>query len=209
MGGEEDGVRLEADIIVKMIDTLKETNDYEKKTLEEKMAFKADVLLEFTEKIVDIVRASFPGLPGFDPMFMGQHIRATMERLFPDHKEEMQFRWIPYLLDVETAHLFPVCLESSRYVPLRHQAHRWMNEPAFKELEEKAQQHITNISDGRMPPGVIGTHHSAWLICDPLKDNEPLNAGAVKRFLEEQKLPSGTPPKTEEEIKASMNEESH
>jgi hypothetical protein len=207
MGGDAEGVPFDGDIIMKMIETVKTTNDYEKKTLEEKMAFKADMLLEFTDKIVELVRMCFRDLPEFDPMFMGQHIRLTMERLFPDHKEDMQFRWIPYLLTRITADLFPVCIESSRYVPLRQAAFRLINEPGFEELPEIDRTHTLNINDGRMPPGVLGTHHSAWLLCDPLKGNEPLNGQAVSRFLEEQRLPSGTRPKNEEEIRAAMEEE--
>lgn len=206
MGGEDGPVAFDGDFIVSMIETVKSENDYDKKTLEGKMAFKADVILEFTEKIVDLIRRAFLDVPEFDPMFMGQHIRLTMERLFPNYMEDMQFRWVPHLLSMKTAPEFPVCLESSRYVPLRREAHRLTQEPGFKELAEEERQYLINVNDGRMPPGVFGSHHSAWLICDPLKANEPLNQGAVNRFLEEQKLPSGSAPKTEAEIIEELSE---
>jgi hypothetical protein len=198
----------EGDQIVRVVECMKATNGYEKKTLAEKMAFKADVTVEFLDKVMESIHRAFPDLPAYDPMFMGQHMQRVMERLFPEHVEEMQFRWIPYLLSSETAPLFPVCIESSRYVRLRAAAHRNINLPGFAELPEDEKAHITAISDGRMPPGVLGTHHSAWLLCDPLKSNEPLNSGAVHRFLEEQKQPSGTRPKTEAEINAELNGES-
>jgi hypothetical protein len=204
MGGAATELPFEGGMIVKMIECVKTENEYDKKTLQDKMAFKADVILEFTDKIVEIVRQSFTDVPAFDPMFMGQHIRRTMERLFPDHMQEMQFRWVPYLLSSETAAEFPACLESDRYVALRQAAFRMMNEPSFKELPEEEKAYLTGISDGRMPMGVLGTHHCAWLICDPLRGNQPINSGAVHRFLEEQKLPSGTPPRTEAEIVASI-----
>jgi hypothetical protein len=200
-------VVFEGNYVVKVVESMKVSNEYDKKTLADKMAFKADVVLEFADKVVESVRRAFPDLPEFDPMFMGQHIRMTMDRLFPDHVEEMQFRWVPYLLSLETADQFPVCVESSRYVRLREAAHRNINLPGFQELPEDAKTHITNISDGRMPPGVLGTHHSSWLLCDPLNANEPINGGAVHRFLEEQKLPSGTRPKTEVEICMEMRGE--
>jgi hypothetical protein len=204
---EEEGVPFEGDMIVRTIEMMKTTNEYEKKTIEEKMAFKADIILEFVDKVVDIIRQRFQDIPEFDPMFLGQHIQEIIKRLFPDHVDEMQFRWVPYLLSRQTAHLFPVCLESAKYVPLRQAAHRRLADPVFKELAEDDQAYITDINDGRMPPGVFGTHHAAWLISDPLKGNEPLNEGAVKRFLEEQKLPSGTRPKNEEEIIAELKGE--
>lgn len=197
-------IEFDASLIAKMIEQTKATNNYESKGIEQKLQLRAAVELEFADKLMQIVGRCFPDLPAYDPMFQGQQIQAILERLYPDCVDSMQLRWLPYLLSPETYPYFPPFIESAKYIRLRETAYRLLNEPnSTMKPEERA--HLAEISEGRMPPGVFSSHHSAWLICDALKENEPINADPVANFLAEQKLPSGTKPKSAEQVRAELN----
>ena len=198
-------VEFDGRVIANMIETVKKNNSYDSKTVAEKMQIRAAVELEFADKLMTIVRSRFADLPDYDPMFQGQQIQAILERLYPDCASLMQLRWIPFLLSPETTDLFPPFIESPKYVQLRQTAYRLLNEADQKQLTEEERQHLTNICDGRMPPGIFSTHHSAYLICDLWHNDAPLNLQAVAAFRKEQTLPPGSKPKTAEEIKAELN----
>jgi len=191
--------------VYEIIERVKKANDYDAKDLNGKLALKAGVEVEVLSAVMQCVQRVFAELPAYDPAFQGQQIREVLEALFPDSADIMQLRWLPYLLSPKTVYEFPVIVESGKYVLLRETAHRLLNTEDDK-LSEEERAHLTDICDGRMPPGVYSSHHSAWLLCDPLHDNTPLNRASVDSFLEEQELPKGSRPKDAEQLKREIAE---